>query len=138
LKYYPAPDEKVQIRLELEIHRVKEELVLKPAFLDAQFAKRLYTQRLRCIAENDNTGFIQQYFDNGEKFEKIKTIKRTLGDLESTVDYIFKAYAPYISAVMNSQLIADKYKGIEILNEKGKKVLAILDHGIEDYLKEDK
>ncbi|MCL2088162.1 MAG: replication initiation factor domain-containing protein [Oscillospiraceae bacterium] len=134
-KYFPAPDGMVQIRLELEIHRVKEELVLQPAFLNSQFADRLYIQKVRCVAINDDTGFVQEHFDSGEKFEKIKTIKRTLGDMEKTVDYIFKAYAPYISAVMNSQLVADRYKGIEVLDEKGKKVLAILDNGLEDYMK---
>lgn len=125
-KYYPAPDDYVQIRFEIEIHRVRGELVLDHTF-DPIFTDSLFLQRVQRSAENDSSGFIEKYYGSFDAGEKIKTVKRIIGNLESSVDYVFKAYAPYIGAVMNSQLVTDRYAGIEVLNNKGEKILAVLD-----------
>ncbi len=125
-KHYPAPEGFVQIRFEVEVHRVKGELILAHAF-DSDFTDRLFLFRAQYSAKNDSTGFIGRYFAAADAGEKIKTVKRVLGNLESTTDYIFNAYAPYISATLHSQLVASRYKDIEVLDKKGKKVLAILD-----------
>lgn len=126
MKHYPAPDGFAQIRFEVEIHRVRGELVLSRSF-DSEFTDRLFLQRVNCIIEKDSSGFIARYFASDGAGEKIKTVERVLGNLEDTIDYVFDAYAPYIAAVMNSQLVADRYSGIEDLNEKGQKILAVLD-----------
>ena len=124
--HYPAPDNFVQIRFEIEIHRVRGELVLDHTF-DRTFTDHLFLQRVHRSAENDSSGFIKKYYDSIDVGEKIRTVKRKIGNLESSIDYVFNAYAPYIAAVMNSQLVADRYAGIEVLNKKGEKILAVLD-----------
>jgi len=124
-QHYPAPVFFTQIRFEVEIHRVRGELVLDHAF-DSEFTDRLFLQRVNCSAANDSSGFISKYFA-ADAGAKIKTVARVLGNLEDTIDYVFKAYRPYLGAVMNSQLVADRYKGIETLNGKGEKILAVLD-----------
>ncbi len=125
-KHYPAPDGFMQIRFEIEIHRVRGELVLDNTF-DPEFTHQIFLQRVHRSAENDSSGFIEKYFASVDAGEKIKTVRRTIGNLENSIDYVFNAYAPYIGAVMNSQLVADRYAGIEVLNEKGEKILAVLD-----------
>jgi len=125
-KHYPAPDGFITTRFEVEIHRVRGELVLDHTF-EPRFIKQIFLQRVKRSAENDSTGFIEKYFASFDDEEKISTVKRTIGNLESSIDYVFKAYAPYIGAVMNSQLVANRYAGIEALNEKGEKILAVLD-----------
>jgi len=125
-KHFPAPDNFVQIRFEIEIHRVRGELVLDHTF-DRKFTDHIFLQRVQRSAENDSSGFIKRYYDSVDAGEKIRTVQRTIGNLESSIDYVFNAYAPYISAVMNSQLVADRYSGIEVLNKKGEKILAVLD-----------
>ncbi len=124
-KHYPAADGFVQIRFEVETHRIKGELVLDHTF-DNEFTDLLFLQRVHRSTENDSSGFIEKYYA-ADAGEKIRTVKRTLGNLEDTIDYVFDAYAPYIAAVMHSQLVADRYVGIEDLNDKGKKILAVLD-----------
>ena len=130
-KHYPAPDGFVVVRYEIEIHRVRGDLVLNSAF-EPEFTDRLFLQRVQRSVSNDSSVFIEKYFSATQTGEKIKTVKRVLGNFENTVNYVFEAYAPYISAVMNSELVDDRYSGIEVLNEKGKKVLAILDNGLEE------
>lgn len=125
-KHYPAPDGFVQVRFEVEIHRVKGELVLDHTF-DGEFTDRIFLQRVHRSADFDNSGFITQYFAAADAGEKIRTVKRLLGNFEDTIDYVFDAYAPYISAVMHSQLVTERYAGIEALSDKGEKILAVLD-----------
>ena len=127
--YYPAPDGYVQVRYEIEIKRVRGEQVLKPAFFDPDFAHRLYLQRVHLAAEQDSTGFLMRYFgdESSTANEKIKTVKRLVGNLEDTVNYVFSSYAKYFAAGMHSQLIADRYEDITHLDDKSQKILSVLD-----------
>jgi hypothetical protein len=128
-KHYPAPDGMAQVRLEVEIHRVSGELILEPAFLNPEFAEKLYVQRVRRTAENDCTGFIGNYFDSDESFGKIKTVKRTVGNLESTVEYVFKAYKSYIQAGLRSENIKKLLGDDDSFGRKAEKILAVLEQG---------
>jgi len=124
---YPAPDRMVQVRAEIEIHRISGELILEQSFLNIEFAERIFLQRLRKIAQDDNTGFLKLFFDNGKSFPKIQTVERKIGDLEKSVEYVFKAYAPYIEAGLNSTLLKSKNESNAEMTSKGKKILAVLD-----------
>lgn len=125
--HFPAPAGKVQIRFEIEIKRVSGDLILDKAFLDPVFADRLFIQRVRHTTANDGTGLLAKYFDSGEAVEKIETVERVVGDFESTVDYIFRTYEPYILAGLKSKSIKKKLKG-KASDPKVKKILAVLDH----------
>jgi hypothetical protein len=126
-KHYPAPEGMVMVRVESEIHRITGEQILEQSFLDTEYAEKIFLQRLRKIAHQDDTGFLTQYFDNEKSFPKIRTVKRVIGDLEKTVDYVFKAYAPYIEAGLNSKLVKSKMENNADMTSKGKKILAVLD-----------
>jgi len=130
-KHYPAPAEFAQVRFEVEIHRVKGELVLEHSF-DSEFTDRLFVQRVQCSAKYDSSGFILKYFGDVHS-DKIRTVKRQIGDLERTIDYVFKAYAPYISAGLHSQLVANRYDDIATLGKKGEKILAVIDSELETH-----
>lgn len=125
-EHYPAPKGKVQIRLEIEIHRVRGELILEKAFKDPEFANQLFLQRVRHIIPKDATGFINQYFNDATAFGKIKTVGRVTGDFKSTVDYVIKTYGHYIEAAMKSEKIKVKYKD-DYSNPKTKRILAVLE-----------
>jgi hypothetical protein len=125
-KYNPAPDGMAQVRVECEIHRISNELILEKSFLNAEFAENVFLQRLRKIIQDDDTGFLKIYFDNGKSFPKIRTVKRVVGDLEKTVDYIFKAYAPYIEAGLKSKSLKLKYDSDNDISRKASKILAVL------------
>lgn len=128
-KHFPAADEMAQVRFEIEIHRVQGELILERAFIDSDFAEKLFIQRVRRTAESDCTDFIKKYFDSDKLFGKIKTVKRTVGNLESTVKYVFKAYAPYIQAGLKSKSIKELFGDEENLSRKVEKILAVLEQG---------
>lgn len=125
-EYYPAPKDMTQIRLEIEIHKVRGELILEKAFKDPEFAKQLFLQRVRHIIPKDATGFINQYFNNDNAIEKIKTVGRVAGDFKSTVDYVIRTYGPYLEAAIKSEKIKAKYKN-DYNNPKTKKILAVLE-----------
>jgi hypothetical protein len=128
-KHYPAPDGFVQVRFEIEIHRVRGDLVLDRPF-DTDFTNRLFIQRLYHSAAHDTSGFILKHFADTICDEKIKTVKRTIGNFEKTVDYVLTAYSSYIAASLNSQMIADRYGSIEIMDKKAEKVLAVIDSAL--------
>lgn len=130
---YPAPENKVIIRFEIEIHRVKGDLVLDNAFNEL-FTNRIFEQRLNVIAKKDTSGFITKYFKATEPIFKIRTVKRVLGNIEQSVNYVFEAYKPYIIAGIKSEAFMNKYinskdtdlslktkKIITVLNEKERK-----------------
>jgi hypothetical protein len=127
-KHFPAQGENVYVRLEFEIHRVKGELVLEKAFENPTFADRLYIQRVRRIAEKDGAGFLRKYYDSGVTFAKIRTVQRTVGDLEGTVEFVLKNYAPYIEAALKSKKMHDLYKLKGQCSTKAKKILTVLEH----------
>ena len=126
-KHYPAPDGMLMVRVEIEIHRITGEQILEQSFLDTEYAGKIFLQRLRKIAHQDETGFLKQYFDNENSFPKIRTVKRVIGDLEKSVDYVFNAYAPYIEAGLNSILLKSKNENNAEMTSKGKKILAVLE-----------
>lgn len=125
-KHFPAPVGSVQIRFEIEIKYIRGELILEPAFLDSKFADNLFIQRVRHIAENDVAGFIKRYFDSGDNIDRVETVKRVVGDFERTVDFVFRTYAPYISAGLKSEATKNKFKDLN--DTKVKKILAVLEH----------
>lgn len=127
-EHYPAPKGMTQIRLEIEIHKVRGELVLGKAFMDPEFANKLFLQRVRHIVQNDSTGFINQYFNTDSIAEKIKTVERTVGDFKSTVEFVLRNYGPYLDAAIKSEKIKAKYKDA-YNNPKTKKILAVLEQG---------
>ena len=126
-EHYPAPNGMNQIRFEIEIHRVKGELILEKAFSDPEFASKLFLQRVRHIIPKDATGFIDKYFNNNSTQMKIKTIERTVGDFKSTVNYVVKTYGPYIEAALKCEKIKEKYKD-DSNNPKTKKILTVLEY----------
>jgi hypothetical protein len=127
-EHYPAPDGYMQARYEIEIKRVTGEKVLMHAF-EPVYTDSLFIQRVLLSIEHDSTGFIQKYFATADAGTKIQTVQRKIGNLESTTNYVFTNYSPYIGAAFHSELIANRYSGIEKLGEKGEKILAILDSG---------
>ena len=124
-KHYPAEEGKVQIRYELEIHRVQGEKVMSRAFLDNDFANSLLLQRIRKTAANDTTGFISRHFDNNATISKIKTVERIEGDFAKTVKYVLKTYKPYIMAGLQSDAMKEDLK-VMGNTDKVKKILAVL------------
>lgn len=136
-EHYPAPKGMTQVRLEIEIHKVRGELILEKAFKDPDFANQLFLQRVRHIIPKDSTGFINQYFNNNTKFGKVKTVGRVTGDFKSTVDYVVKTYGPYLEAAIKSEKIRAKYKD-DYKNPKTRKILAVLEGtSSEEITKED-
>ena len=57
---------------------------------------------------------------------KIRTVKRQLGNIEKSVDYVFDAYKPYIIAGLKSEAFINKYKDLKILPKKVEKILTVL------------
>jgi DNA relaxase NicK len=136
-EHYPAPKGMTQIRLEIEIHKVRGELILEKAFRNPEFANKLFLQRVRHIIPKDATGFINQYFNNESTVEKVKTVGRVSGDFKSTVDYVIKTYGHYIEAAMKSEKIKAKYKD-NYNSPKTRKILAVLEGtSSEEITKED-
>ena len=130
---YPAPENKVIIRFEIEIHRIHGDLVLDHSF-DEDFTNKIFEQRIKVITKKDKSNFINKYFLVNKKPTKIRTVKRKLGNIEKSVDYVFEAYKPYIIAGIKSEAFINKYinskdtdlsiktkKIITVLNEKERK-----------------
>jgi hypothetical protein len=134
-KYHPAPDGQVIVRYEVEIKRVRGEVILKNIFKDTEVANKIFIQRVRKDAENDTTGFIRRYFDSNDEFEKVKTVGRIVGNLEDTVEYVFKAYRPYIMAGLQSEA-TKKQLEIDRVCPKVQRVLAVLTALEDDTLPE--
>ncbi len=122
---YPAPENQVIIRFEIEIHRIRGDLVLDNAF-DEDFTNRIFEQRLKVITKKDNSNFINKYFLMNKNPIKIRTVKRQLGNIEKSVDYVFDAYKPYIIAGLKSEAFINKYKDLKILPKKVEKILTVL------------
>lgn len=122
---YPAPENKLIIRFEIEIHRVRGDLVLDYAF-DEEFTKRIFEQRLKVIAKKDSSNFINKYFLANKKPIKIKTVKRPMGNIQKSVDYVFEAYKPYIIAGLKNEALINKYKDLKVLPKKAQKILTVL------------
>lgn len=122
---YPAPENQVIIRFEIEIHRIRGDLVLDNAF-DEEFTNRIFEQRIKVIVKKDNSNFINKYFLMNKKPSKIRTVKRQLGNIEKSVDYVFDAYKPYIIAGLKSEAILNKYKDLKVLPKKAQKILTVL------------
>lgn len=130
---YPAPENKAIIRFEIEIHRIHGDLVLDHSF-DEDFTNKIFEQRIKVITKKDKSNFINKYFLVNKKTTKIRTVKRKLGNIEKSVDYVFEAYKPYIIAGIKSEAFINKYinskdtdlsiktkKIITVLNEKERK-----------------
>lgn len=124
---YPAPENKVIIRFEIEIHRVRGDLVLDNSF-NEDFTSRIFQQRLNIIAKKDKSNFIKKYFGTDYTMSKIKTVKPTLGNLEKSVNYVFEAYKPYIIAGIKSEAFMNKYINSKDndLSIKTKKIITVL------------
>lgn len=122
---YPAPENKVIIRFEIEIHRVRGDLVLDYAF-DEDFTNRIFQQRLNIIARKDNSNFIEKYFKLDFMITRIRTVRPTLGNIEKSVEYVFDAYKPYILAGLKSEAFINKYKDLKELPKKAQKILTVL------------
>jgi len=136
-RHYPAPEGEVQIRYELEIHRVQGEKVMSRAFLDKGFANNLLLQRIRKTAANDTTGFISRHFDNDSTISKIKTVERIEGDFAKTVKYVLKTYKPYILAGLKSGNFAEDLEIVGDTDAKINKILAVLNLKKESEEKKD-
>ncbi len=121
----PAPENQVIIRFEIEIHRIRGDLVLDNAF-DEEFTNKIFEQRIKVITKKDNSNFINKYFLMNKKPSKIRTVKRQLGNIEKSVDYVFDAYKPYIIAGLKSEAILNKYKDLKVLPKKAQKILTVL------------
>lgn len=122
---YPAPENKVIIRFEIEIHRIRGDLVLDNAF-DEEFTNRIFEQRVKVIAKKDKSNFINKYFLINKMPTKIRTVKRPLGNIEKSVDYVFEAYKPYIIAGLKNKTLLNKYKDLKVLPKKAQKILTVL------------
>lgn len=122
---YPAPENKVIIRFEIEIHRVRGDLVLDYAF-NEDFTNRIFQQRLNIIAKKDNSNFIEKYFKPDFMITRIRTVRPTLGNIEKSVEYVFDAYKPYILAGLKSEAFINKYKDLKELPKKAQKILTVL------------
>lgn len=122
---YPAHENQVIIRFEIEIHRIREDLVLDNAF-DEEFTNRIFEQRTKIITKKDSSNFINKYFLMNKKPNRIRTVKRQLGNIEKSVDYVFDAYKPYIIAGLKSEAILNKYKDLKVLPKKAQKILTVL------------
>ena len=57
---------------------------------------------------------------------KIRTVKRPLGNIEKSVDYVFEAYKPYIIAGLKNKTLLNKYKDLKVLPKKAQKILTVL------------
>lgn len=73
--HYSAPENQVIIRFEIEIHRIRGDLVLDNAF-DEEFTNRIFEQRVKVIIKKDSSNFINKYFLVNKNSTKIKTVKR--------------------------------------------------------------
>ena len=122
---YPAPENKVIIRFEIEIHRIRGDLVLDNAF-NEEFTNRIFEQRVKVIAKKDKSNFINKYFLVNKMPTKIRTVKRPLGNIEKSVDYVFEAYKPYIIAGLKNKTLLNKYKDLKVLPKKAQKILTVL------------
>lgn len=122
---YPAPENRVIIRFEIEIHRIRGDLVLDNVF-DEEFTKRIFEQRLKVITKKDKSNFINKYFLENKKTTKIKTVKRPIGNIQKSVDYVFDAYKPYILAGLKSEAFTNNYKDLKELPKKAQKILTVL------------
>ena len=122
---YPAPENKVIIRFEIEIKRIRGDLVLDNAF-DEEFTKRIFEQRLKVIAKKDSSNFINKYFLVNKKPTKIRTVKKPIGNIQKSVDYVFEAYKPYIIAGLKNKALVNKYKDLKVLPKKTEKILTVL------------
>lgn len=122
---YPAPENKVIIRFEIEIHRIRGDLVLDNAF-NEEFTNRIFEQRVKVIAKKDKSNFINKYFLVNKMPTKIRTVKRPLGNIEKSVDYVFEAYKPYIIAGLKNKALVNKYKDLKVLPKKAQKILTVL------------
>jgi len=131
---YPVQNGNVQIRIELEIKRVGGECILESAFLNNEFSDNLFLQHIRQISKSDSSGFICKYIDNQKEFDRIKTVKRVLGDLERTVDFVFNNFEDYLVAATESKefkrMIKNKNKYGKSL--KTKKILAVLNEKLKE------
>jgi DNA relaxase NicK len=128
---YSAEKDKAVIRFEVEIHRVRGEVILQRAFENSEFATQLFAQRVRAVKQNDTTGFIEKYFDCDPK-HKIKTVQRVMGDFEKTVEYVFKTYAPYIAAGLKETELLKKSYVVDPEKHKVEKVIQVLKHKSEN------
>lgn len=122
---YPAKEDEAIIRFEIEIHRVRGELVLDNSF-NEEFTNKIFKQRVNVIAKKDTSNFIKKHFGSNITDTKIKTVERKMGNIQESVDYVFKAYKPYILAGLNSKVFMEKHKGVEWLPEKAKQILAVI------------
>lgn len=122
---YSAPENQVIIRFEIEIHRIRGDLVLDNVF-DEDFTNRIFEQRIKVVTKKDNSNFINKYFLMNKRPIKMRTVRRQLGNIEKSVDYVFDAYKPYIIAGLKSEVILNKYKDLKVLPKKAQKILTVL------------
>jgi len=125
-RHYPASDGFVVIRFEIEIKKVRGELVFDHIFKHDNMT-HLFNQRVMRTSMCDSSGFIAQHFQKLDNTEKIQTVKRELGNLESSVDYVMNTYKDYFTAGMQSQSVVDRFLNNNEISAKSKKILAVMD-----------
>lgn len=131
--HYSTPENKVIISFEIEIHRVRGDLVLDYAF-NEDFTNRIFQQRLNIITKKDNSNFIEKYFKSDFIITRIRTVRPTLGNIEKSEEYVFDAYKPYILAGLKSEAFINKYKDLKELPKKAQKILTVLNERERSYV----
>jgi len=66
------------------------------------------------------------YFLVNKKPTKIRTVKKPIGNIQKSVDYVFEAYKPYIIAGLKNKALVNKYKDLKVLPKKAEKILTVL------------